>query len=91
MRGRLAADRLRARTGTVRFVQACGLIAGRGATVSAAAAVSTVGSAGFLAGPPITGAFAEAASLRTATLVPLLLMVAMVLLARRLDSGPDGG
>ncbi|MFE7357385.1 hypothetical protein ACFU8Q_30605 [Streptomyces sp. NPDC057543] len=57
----------------------------------AIAAVSIVGYTGFLVGPPITGALAEATSLRTAMLVPLLLMAAMVLLARRLDSGPDGG
>ncbi|MER7575213.1 MFS transporter [Streptomyces sp. NPDC126514] len=125
--GRLAADRIRARAGTVPFMLACGLVAGLGAAVAVAvaapasglvgyallglglaavvpvvfshvaelhpdrpgpsiAAVSAVGYGGFLAGPPIIGAVAEGAGLRVAMLVPVLLMIAMTLLAQRLDN-----
>lgn len=125
--GRLAADRIRARTGTVRFMLACGLVAGLGAAVAVAvaapasgllgyallglglaavvpvvfshvaerhpdrpgpsiAAVSAVGYGGFLAGPPVIGVLAEVAGLRVAMLIPVVLMVAMTLLAQRLHT-----
>ncbi|MGW6741179.1 MFS transporter [Streptomyces sp. NPDC055025] len=126
--GRLSADRIRARTGTVRFTLGCALVAALGAVVSisvpttggglagytllglgmaavipvifshaaqlrperpgpAIAAVSAVGYAGFLAGPPIIGGIAEAVHLRAAMLVLPALMAAMALLSLRLRRG----
>ncbi|MEV0036289.1 MFS transporter [Streptomyces sp. NPDC050804] len=126
--GRLSADRIRARTGTVRFTLGCALVAALGAVVSisvpttggglagytllglgmaavipvifshaaqlrperpgpAIAAVSAVGYAGFLAGPPIIGGIAEAVDLRAAMLVLPALMAAMALLSLRLRRG----
>ncbi|WP_405986141.1 MFS transporter [Streptomyces sp. NBC_00872] len=126
--GRLSADRIRARTGTVRFTLGCALVAALGAVVSisvpttggglagytllglgmaavipvifshaaqlrperpgpAIAAVSSVGYAGFLAGPPIIGGIAEAVDLRAAMLVLPALMAAMALLSLRLRRG----
>ncbi|MEU3312556.1 MFS transporter [Streptomyces sp. NPDC048387] len=123
--GRLTADRLRARLGTVRFTLLCAALAGAGALVpildattaagfvgyallglglaaviplvfahaaalwpertgSSLAAVSAVGYVGFLAGPPVIGALAEASSLRWAMLVLPALMAAMAVLATRL-------
>ncbi|MFE4172724.1 MFS transporter [Streptomyces sp. NPDC056909] len=126
--GRLSADRIRARAGTVRFTLGCALVAALGAVVSisvpttggglagytllglgmaavipvifshaaqlrperpgpAIAAVSAVGYAGFLAGPPIIGGIAEAVDLRAAMLVLPALMAAMALLSLRLRRG----
>ncbi|MFF2197592.1 MFS transporter [Streptomyces sp. NPDC058157] len=123
--GRLTADRLRARLGTVRFTLLCAAVAGAGALVpilvattaagfvgygllglgmaaviplvfahaaglrpertgSSIAAVSAVGYVGFLAGPPVIGALAEATTLRWAMLVLPALMAAMAVLATRL-------
>ncbi|MEV7677604.1 MFS transporter [Streptomyces sp. NPDC088341] len=123
--GRLSADRIRARTGTVRFTLGCALVAALGSVVSIAvpttggglagytllglgmaavipvifshaaqlrperpgpaiAAVSAVGYAGFLAGPPLIGGIAEAVDLRAAMLVLPALMAAMALLSLRL-------
>lgn len=123
--GRLTADRLRARLGTVRFTLLCALLAGAGALIpilaattaagfvgyallglgmaaviplvfahaaalrpertgSSIAAVSAVGYVGFLAGPPVIGALAEATTLRWAMLVLPALMAVMAALAPRL-------
>ncbi|MFE1793283.1 MFS transporter, partial [Streptomyces sp. NPDC059525] len=51
---------------------------------SSIAAVSAVGYVGFLAGPPVIGALAEATTLRWAMLVLPALMAAMAVLAGRL-------
>lgn len=53
------------------------LRAAGGAGSTGLAAVSTVGYAGFLAGPPVIGLLAEASSLRTALLLVCLLLVAV--------------
>jgi len=58
----------------------------------ALAAVSTVGYAGFLTGPPVIGALADAGSLRSALLlVPSLCLVAAALSGHVRDPRPRAG
>ncbi len=56
----------------------------------AIAAVSTVGFAGFLLGPPVIGLLAETAGLRTALLTLPVCTTIIILLGRTLDRGQAG-
>jgi MFS family permease len=58
----------------------------RGQPEAAIAAVSTFGYAGFLLGPPLIGALAEASGLRTSLLILPACATVILLCARRLDS-----
>jgi hypothetical protein len=63
---------------------------GSGPTGPALAAVSTVGYAGFLLGPPMIGLLAEGTGLRSALVVIVALCVAAAVIAVRRIDQPAG-